>query len=59
MSRQLREHIRKQLKTILESKNGYYKGRDGRIKQGDFLASSDGGTQPHLKKPKSQIVVTV
>ena len=39
MSRQLREHIRKQLKTILESKNGYYKGRDGRIKQGDLATA--------------------
>ena len=36
MSKQLREHIRTQLKTILESKYGYYKDKDGRIKQGDL-----------------------
>ena len=36
MSRQLREHIRTQLKTILESKYGYYKDKDGRIQKGDL-----------------------
>jgi hypothetical protein len=39
MSRQLREHIRTQLKTILESKYGYYKDKDGRIKQGDLATA--------------------
>ena len=36
MSKQLREHIRRQLKTILESKYGYYKDKDGRIQKGDL-----------------------
>ncbi len=39
MSRQLREHIRTQLKTLLESKYGYYKDKDGRIKQGDLATA--------------------
>ena len=39
MSNQLREHIRTQLKTILESKYGYYKDKDGRIKQGDLATA--------------------
>lgn len=36
MSRQLRKHIRTQLKTLLESKYGYYKDKDGRIQKGDL-----------------------
>lgn len=36
MSKQLREHIRTQLKTLLESKYGYYKDKDGRIQKGDL-----------------------
>jgi len=39
MSRQLREHIRKQLKTILESKYGYYKDKDGRVQKGDLASA--------------------
>tara|TARA_R100000908_G_C3753724_1_gene148065 strand:+ start:2523 stop:3416 length:894 start_codon:yes stop_codon:yes gene_type:complete len=39
MSKQLREHIRTQLKTLLESKYGYYKDKDGRIKQGDLATA--------------------
>ena len=39
MSNQLRKHIRTQLKTILESKYGYYKDKDGRIKQGDLATA--------------------
>jgi hypothetical protein len=39
MSRQLREHIRRQLKTILESQ-GYYKDpKTGEIKQGDLATA--------------------
>lgn len=36
MSNQLRKHIRTQLKTLLESKYGYYKDKDGRIQKGDL-----------------------
>ena len=39
MSNQLRKHIRTQLKTLLESKYGYYKDKDGRIKQGDLATA--------------------
>lgn len=54
MDTNLKKYIRKQLKTLLESKYGYYKDKDGRIKQGDLADAWADRMDSALEDPKEK-----